>query len=220
MISKSNLRILLALGVVLVSPLAYAQWWNPFGPKNYDECVLDKIKDVHGEEAVAALKESCMNKFPPESTPAEKAAYEALAKRRKACGIADEDYKTQILFSVDPSKPRGRVVADLISNLSKISKSYDQFWFQNNNSFAVRAVQVGFSKNKDLRSWRSQDFDLTVYCGTQYEAVLGNSYGHLTCQPVSSDANTMYFWIIGISPVYDHFNSELPDFMEAHGMCN
>lgn len=41
-----------------------AYGWALFGPKTYDECVLDKIKDANNIAAVIAVKESCRELFP------------------------------------------------------------------------------------------------------------------------------------------------------------
>ena len=46
----------------LFSSGAYA--WTPFGPNNYDDCVLVNIKDAQNPQAVFAVKAACRSKFP------------------------------------------------------------------------------------------------------------------------------------------------------------
>ena len=46
---------------------AEAQWWNPFAPKNFDECILDKVKEGMGEDAVRAVQYACAAQFRAET---------------------------------------------------------------------------------------------------------------------------------------------------------
>ena len=63
--SMSRAAILLTL-LVVVSSCG--------GPRNYDQCILDKVKSDMNESAVSAVSEACRNEFPApeESEPVER----------------------------------------------------------------------------------------------------------------------------------------------------
>ncbi len=46
----------------LFSSGAYA--WTPFGPNNYNDCILENIKGAQSSQAVFAVKKACRSKFP------------------------------------------------------------------------------------------------------------------------------------------------------------
>lgn len=52
------------LAIILIfasSNCAYADW---FGPKDYDECILENMKGASNKDAVIAIKRACRSKFP------------------------------------------------------------------------------------------------------------------------------------------------------------
>lgn len=61
-----NLRkrtwIVLFVCSVIYSPISNA--WSLFGPKNFEDCVLDGMKGVTSDYAAAAVYKSCRTKFP------------------------------------------------------------------------------------------------------------------------------------------------------------
>jgi hypothetical protein len=57
------IRIIAAVLVWTTVPQA-AFGWSLFGPKTYNECVLEKIKDANNTAAVIAVKQSCRELFP------------------------------------------------------------------------------------------------------------------------------------------------------------
>lgn len=57
------IRIIAAVLVWNTVPQA-AYGWSLFGPKTYNECVLEKIKDANNTAAVVAVKQSCRELFP------------------------------------------------------------------------------------------------------------------------------------------------------------
>ena len=60
-----NLRLIVVLLVVLAFPnAALAQWWNPFGPSNYEDCVLEAAKDTKTDSATRLAQAACRKQFP------------------------------------------------------------------------------------------------------------------------------------------------------------
>lgn len=56
-------RIFLLFLVAFPIGNTYAGW---FGPSNYEECILDKMKDAKNNYAAAAIANACRKKFPRE----------------------------------------------------------------------------------------------------------------------------------------------------------
>jgi hypothetical protein len=55
---KIFLKVLL---LMFVSSSCFA--WSVFGPKDYDECILENMKGVNNDIAAHAVKKSCREKF-------------------------------------------------------------------------------------------------------------------------------------------------------------
>lgn len=57
--------------LILFALAAPANAWSPFGPNNYDQCILKNTKDVTDQTALALIVTSCAREFPDkESFPA------------------------------------------------------------------------------------------------------------------------------------------------------
>lgn len=56
-------RVFLVFLVAYSIGNSYAGW---FGPSNYEECILDKMKDAKNNYAAAAIANACRKKFPRE----------------------------------------------------------------------------------------------------------------------------------------------------------
>jgi hypothetical protein len=59
---KKNNLLAFAIFTILFSTSTYS--FNLFGPKNFDECVLENMKNAKTEQAVSVVMYSCKNKFP------------------------------------------------------------------------------------------------------------------------------------------------------------
>lgn len=55
-------RVFLAFLAVFPIGNSFAGW---FGPSNYEECILEKMKDAKSNYAAAAIAGACSKKFPP-----------------------------------------------------------------------------------------------------------------------------------------------------------
>ena len=58
MINKIEVLLLL----VLISPPCFS--WSLFGPKDYNECILENMKGVTSDTAATLVNKSCREKFP------------------------------------------------------------------------------------------------------------------------------------------------------------
>jgi hypothetical protein len=53
---------LLVIGLSSPAP-SFAQWWNPFGPKNVEECIAEGGKTAQTETAMKFVIRDCRSKF-------------------------------------------------------------------------------------------------------------------------------------------------------------
>ena len=56
--------LILAAGTVLKPEPAHAQWWNPFEPKTFEDCVLENLQGAPND-AKHVIYAMCLEKFPP-----------------------------------------------------------------------------------------------------------------------------------------------------------
>ncbi len=56
-----------ATAVSMACPVLALGGW--FGPSNYEECVLDKMKNITSDVAARAIASACRKKFPAETSP-------------------------------------------------------------------------------------------------------------------------------------------------------
>jgi len=140
-----------------------AQSWNPFGPKNYEDCVLDGIKNAKSDQAANAVIHACSQKF-PDKTPATK-----------------YDPPVVTLFSsLGMSRPGlNQLISNIQLNTLRVVqtgtntygyKSYDyghhlSLEITNRNDFPIHGVEVGLpSKKGGNCSWDHRDYAEIYTC--------------------------------------------------------
>lgn len=200
-----------------------AQWFNPFAKKTAEDCILEKIKDTRGEDAVRALQQSCYSKYDSaSSSPADDKALKAKTKRLENCGLKDS-YKNHFYFSnIFFYSPKNSFYLGNIKR-ANYDKSRNTVEFQNNNNIGISGVMVGFTKAKQC-SDNKDAYEVITYCKAQgygtKSGVSPNSFGVSNCGNVPKDAVNLGFCVIGYSPIYDQFDDSLLEFMEKNGYCN
>lgn len=201
--------------------ISYAQWWNPLEPKDFDECVIKNLRPGMGNEAVKALQYSCMQKYPPKTTAAEKLAEKKVEEKYKKCRIEKDHYKTQMFLALD-SRNSNKTI-EIISKLKtfKYDGALDRASFQNMNSFGISGVMVGFTTDKQC-SQKIDNYRFSTYCNTisTESGVASSAYGSLSCGQLPKEAKALGSCLIGYSPMYDKFNESFLDFLEKNSYCN
>ena len=200
-----------------------AQWYNPFAKKTAEDCVLEKIKDTRGEDAVRALQQSCYSKYDSaSSSPADDAAYKAKNKRLEKCGLKQDSYKAHFFFTNFSSY--SAQTAPFISNIKRVdyNKTRNTVEFQNNNTIGISGLMMGFTKAKQCTSDKN-NYEVITYCqlgnyGTE-SGVSPSSYGKMTCGSVPADAGSLGSCVVGFSPTYNQFDDSLLEFQERNGFC-
>ena len=213
-----NLYLVLILFLFAVNVNAQ---WNPFKKKTAEDCILEKIKDTRGEDAVRALQQSCYMKYESESSNSGDDKFsKEKAKREKKCNLDADAYKYHQFFAITTNnKPSTQII---ISNIKrpKYNQQEKTIELQNNNSFGLSAVFIGFGNGKTCTS-NMNDYEVTTSCGrSTKEGISPGSYGILPCGYIPSDAGRLGFCILGYSPIYDQFNDDLLIFKEKNGLCN
>ncbi len=213
---------------------ANAMAWTLFGPKNYDECILQNMKGVTDKTAAELIMMSCSNKFSNDYKPSKeeqaatlraeqaKLATELLQKKRAAkCGISitsNGDFELKELRLGNEYEESTSQYLNLIKN-AQFDKGMQKISFQNNNKFGVVALRIGFIKGK-VCSNDSTAYEAIVSCtGYRSGAVTPSSYGSLSCDRSPSNAGQYGYCLIGIAPQVQDLNDQL-DFFETRGMCN
>lgn len=220
----------LIIGIFLMPTFATA---GLFGPSTFDDCVLEGLKTAKTDFAVRALYSTCGSKFPSKESnaPAPKVVNPEEAKRTaliKKCGISEQGDKKIHGFMVDIFP----AVADAVSKLKsqKLSRGtgYNRgttyISFQNNNSFPISGVMIGFGLNKELKncSWKANDYKATFICNysRNTDGVSATTYGSIPCP---QDIDHFYkdnYCIIGIVPAFDPQTQGLASAMDRMGLCN
>jgi hypothetical protein len=211
-----------ALYLLIFNSVANAQWWNPIAPKDFNDCIIKNLKDGMGEDATNALKSACYEKYPPQTSQAEKRE-EILKKQRMIkCGIQEDHWKFHWFLSI--SEWNSNNLEKYLNNI-KI-EDYDTYGnlikVQNKNSFPISGVLMGMTKNKSCPS-NLNAYDAVSYCksnSTDYGVISSMSYGKFKCDEIPPKSKKLGYCLIGYSPQYNRFDDSLIKHHEAHGFCS
>jgi hypothetical protein len=61
--------VLLVAAGMLLPCMATAQWWNPFTPKDYEECAEQAAKDGRTPDGLRILVQACQRQFQARRDP-------------------------------------------------------------------------------------------------------------------------------------------------------
>ena len=209
--------------------------WSLFGPKTYEECILENMKGVSSDTAANEVKAACYLKFLNEYKPtkAEQAEAKRAEEAKKAANLARQQKaarcKVDVITTTDndfnyelreltlakdaafADKFFGRIKnAQFENGMKKIS-------FQNNNDFGVYSLRIGFTKLKHC-SVDTSAYEAIITC-TGKNSVLPLSHGSLRCDLVPNYASKLGTCVIGMVPSYSGLEDQLR-FLESHGLCN
>ena len=161
-VSRSRLFVLLPLALYVVYPSS-AHSWNLFGPKNYEDCVLDGIKNAKSDQAANAVIHACSQKF-PDKTPATKydppgvALYSSLGMYRPALNQLISNIQLNAL----------RVVQTGTNTYGYKSFDYGHHLsleITNRNDFPIHGVEIGLPLKKGSNcSWDDKHYSEIYTC--------------------------------------------------------
>lgn len=96
--------ITIVLGALVLAEKSNAQWWNPFGPSDYEECSEKAAIDAKSSQALQILLRACEAKF---------------AGRRKLCGgYTFYDARQNRYFDINGPNPSKKEAADIEADYS------------------------------------------------------------------------------------------------------
>jgi hypothetical protein len=220
------------LALIITTPvIAGAQWYNPFVKKTAEDCILDKIQNTRGDDAVRALREACYDKYENADSiateEANKTALKGLSKRLKTCGITEEkwvDFRNGHVYFGFGGKSTDKVSV-YINNIKRVnySKKNNTVDFQNNNEFGISGISIGFTRNKQCTT-NNDDYEVIATCksrgiGTD-SGVAFRSFGLADCGLVPSGVASLRYCVVSFSPIYKQWDSSLLEFLEKYGFCN
>ncbi len=142
------------------------------GPKDYDECILKHMSGAGNDSAVAAIKQACRNKFPPnEQVKAETAPalscgkYLALGEKLKA-GVFAYKYKPSDAQWELISKAIGeRISSDEFFFDEKLV--YTVGWLEKNEPMYWKQMTEQYTRKKCFE-WVYSDFNKVAYGAVDY----------------------------------------------------
>lgn len=217
--------VLVTVGLAYSNTVS-AQWWNPFGPSTYEDCILEGMKTARNRDAVSAVQYACLEKFPPKSrsmgeVETGSARMEAL---RKKCKIPKKsDGKT--LLGINSKRPR---IVDAVNNLTRLKLDLPVYGspkisFQNRNDFSVTAVALGFTAKRQCPTDSdSKDYEAIIVCadGSAIERGVGaGTYGSLLC-PEEAKNFQMGYCAVAVRVEAPMSRDEMVQIMDRYKLCD
>jgi hypothetical protein len=108
----------LACALLFPAKTVHAQWWNPFAPKDYEECSESAARDAKSKAALDILLNACAAKFP--------------GRRRPGGGYTYYDIRQNKNFSIAGPNPTPQ-------ERDKIDKEYSVYEEQERRAAAAAA---------------------------------------------------------------------------------
>lgn len=149
--------------------------WSIFGPKNYDECILDNMKDVKTDQAANAVAYACASKFPSDT--------KNQKPKKLRCNGEEVDPNEYSISEFDVPNKYGvlRIVRLAWEPLNSYSsETVFRVYIQHSYPYSIQGLYLqGFtSKNKE---------DATYWCSGRIEP---NAVGSAVCQNVQRSSKT------------------------------
>lgn len=214
----NKILFLLTLTSSLITNSANAQWWNPLGPKTYEDCLLQNMKEGMSDLSAKLVINACQNKFKTEEEKKEEIKWQneqqQLAERYKKCGL-DKYATKRPMFTNESTNP----IINKLTQIKYDTKS-NSISFQNSNNFGISAVALGFIKGKACPK-KLDDYTFSTFCSRidSTQGVSPSTYGTLACGTIPKEALSLGYCIFGFSPTYNKFDDSLLEFYEKNDFC-
>jgi hypothetical protein len=125
-------RFLLLVSMFLLHFSASA--WSPFGPNNFNDCIIQNMKGVTSDTAAASIRHSCRQKFPEKSPPQKQELNTRIGYPR--LDIWDKHYNHRVFNNINISKTRPNNYGGLAVTIT------------NKNEFTLTGIYIGVSSDK------------------------------------------------------------------------
>jgi hypothetical protein len=172
--TASNLfRIALTLGILCCHNFAYS--WSLFGAKNYDDCILQNMKNVKTDSAANAVAYACASKFPSE-LPTDK-------PKKLRCNGKDIDPNefSEVQFPVPNDFGTLKIVKLGWEPIYQYStQNIFKVYVQHSYPYSIRGLYLQGYNSKNAE-------DASYWCSGE---IAPNAVGTAVCQNVQSSSKT------------------------------
>lgn len=182
---------------------------NLSDPDSYEDCVLKNIKNAKSEQATGIVIKMCREKFPTQEQVDKEA-------KQKKCQLPKDAWKFNYFF--DSQFGNLEFTKNVISNIKRTERNYSYLRFQNNNSFPIAGLRLGYTKS-DQCSFDITQYETTEYCSND-TGVSQQTFGTIQCNALENFNKKLNMCVIGYMPKYDKFDDSLLEFMSSNGYCN
>jgi hypothetical protein len=191
---------------ILIPIVSYAGW---FGPSNFQDCVLEGMKGVNGDQAAKLVAMACRQKFPEKATPPTPAA-EVRELHSFSAATANRPSLNALILKIESN---GTLVESHGKDFGSGVKSAD-FGYHlvyeviNRNDFQIFGIEVGIPKRPGACSWSAQDYSEIYDCDGQARE---NQSGKFRCDIPRIEKRKLATCIIGFT-IYGT-SAEIKEFM-------
>jgi hypothetical protein len=162
---KNFIQIKLQLFIIATTLACSSHAWTLFGPKNFEDCVLDGVKSAKTEQASNAVIMACRNKFPPKSNPSAAPKIES-PEHFIFSGLGSN--RPQLNLLINNIKINHLKVIQTGTNVYGV-KSYDYGHYlsaeiTNRNEFPITGIEIGLSGGKGNCTMNDRDYSEIYTC--------------------------------------------------------
>lgn len=184
-----------------------------FGPSNFEECILDQMKNIKSDSAADAVTYACRIKFPPKET---------------STYTASETPEVHLFSALGDVRPTLNALVSKIDIVSIYTeqtgtnmygvKSYDyghhlKINLTNRHNFFINTIQVGIPKKGNNCSWDANHYAEVYACSGTASSL---SSGLFTCQIPNLDRRKVSICLVGFGIVGT--KTEATQFMQKYGI--
>ena len=133
---------ILLVGVIIKPTLCLAGW---FGPNNYEECILENMKEITSDQAARLISKACQEKFPQKTKHSDKSNIQNLEflEFDDILGIEHRDLTTKELQNLSVEK----------GGYNKFTKMQEYTIHNGNNNLAIIKISIEISNNSVLKTY-------------------------------------------------------------------
>lgn len=209
---NSKILIFFILTFTLINSYA----WNPFGPKNYEDCVLDGIKNAKSDQAANAVMFACRKKFPDKSPPLPTFTYDPPGVRLFSGLGMFRPSLNSLINNLNITSSR---VAQTGTNTYGV-KSYDyghhlSVEITNRNDFPINNIEIGLISRNGQCTWDDKNYTEIHQCSGQAST---RTSGVFRCDIPRIENRKVSFCITGFG-IYAT-EAETDSFKKRHGIPN
>ena len=136
---------------------AYSGW---FGPKDFDECIIEGMKGVQSDVAAKLVYQSCLKKFPPKKAKVPektKLPIEALEKLTGHAGLKSSGYFSGNIYNGNSDWTVTELIID-IREKDSIKKSINNYLDNNKPKPRIDKYKI----EKVIPPYTNEDFLISV----------------------------------------------------------